>query len=292
MLKVRFQFQGRDYDIDVLRIAREHCLSQKKHEFKKSFGHYSFHYVQHGYGTLIVNGKKVSLSKGNAFLVCPEGEFEYYPDPLTPWTYYWIDLSGEGLGEIFTRCGFTEEKPYLFFGGETERLIDCLKHLVEGYSGGEVHSLACAGYVILLLSELMQKCNKFRLNDVRDSARFKIFRDILIFIDNNHRLTYSLDELCEMMNVTKTQLISMFNDYAGMTTVNYINRYRISLACVMLLETELDIKTIANMVGYDDVKYFTRVFTKWKGMSPRDYRNTVENENPYLWLKEKNIDFR
>ncbi|MCM1221596.1 MAG: AraC family transcriptional regulator [Lachnospiraceae bacterium] len=293
MLNVRFLYEGRDYSIEIRRIAREHCLPQKQHEIKINEEQYSFHLIQHGYGTLIYNGKSVSLSKGSAFLISPnDGEYEYFPDQLTPWTYFWIDLSGEGLDDMFHACGFTKDKPYLFLGNDIEPIIKIFKLLVDGYGGGETQSLLCAGYVIVLFGELIKRAQKFHSMRVRDMARFKVFRDILIFIDNNYRLSFTLEDICEMMNITKTQLFSMFNDYADMTPVSYINRYRISLACIMLRETELDIKSIASLIGFDDVKYFARVFTKWKGMSPRDYRKNGEDDDPYQWLIEKDIDFR
>ena len=292
MFTVRFVYEERDYNLNILRIAREHCLPQKKHEKKEGIKHFSLHFIQDGYGTLIVNGKSVFLNKGNVFLLSPDGDYEYYPDPLTPWTYYWIDVNGDGTDELFGYCGFTKEKPYLFLGSDTSKIAEIFEHMADGYGGGETQTLANAGYTILLFSELIRKFNKMRFVDVQDTARFKMFRDVLIFIDNNHRLSFTLDNICETMNLTKTQLISMFNDFAGMTPISYINRYRISLACVFLTETELDIKSIASMTGFDDVKYFARVFAKWKNMSPRDYRKNGKGENPYLWLKEKNIDFR
>jgi len=52
------------------------------------------------------------------------------------------------------------------------------------------------------------------------------------------------------------------------------------------------IKDIAKQVGYTDEKYFMRVFKKYKGMSPKEYRECSNEEDPFSWLIENNMDFR
>ena len=84
----------------------------------------------------------------------------------------------------------------------------------------------------------------------------------------------------------------MFHAYIGLSPVNYINKFRISNACELLKKDDLKIETVAGMVGVSDEKYFSRMFTKWKGMSPREYRKNSQEEDPFDWLKEKNLDFR
>lgn len=290
MSKLRFSFENTECEIDVTRVGREHCLPRKEHEKKRS-RRFSLHYIFYGYGTLIVNGKEVSLTKGNLFLLYENEEYEYYPDPLAPWAYFWIDLNGEGVEHVFEACGFTKEKPYIFVGDNAHTIYDIFQSLAEEYDGSSLQSLGCLGNTLVLLNRLIENRNQYEKTYKVKSARFKVFRDILIFVNNNYRMNLSLDEIAEKMNVTKKQLIGMFNDYAGMTPVNYINRFRISTACVIFTESEIGIKTVAHMVGIEDEAYFTRMFRKWKGMSPRDYQKARIQENPYEWLKEKDLDF-
>lgn len=58
-----------------------------------------------------------------------------------------------------------------------------------------------------------------------------------------------------------------------MSIVEYITKARLDTAKKILKDTGLPIKTVANMVGYDDYAYFTRVFRKELGMSPSQYRS-------------------
>ena len=290
MSKLTFEFHDETCEFELLRVGQEHCLPRKLHEKQKA-RKYSLHCIIYGYGTLIKNGKEISLTKGNMFLLYENDEHEYFPDPMAPWAYFWMDFSGEGLENLLNACGFSREKPYIYLGDNANNICNLFQLLAEEYDGSALKSLSCLGYTLQLFQRLIQFCNLYQKTFVVKSARFKVFRDILIFLNSNYRMNFTLDEISEKMNVTKKQLITMFHDFAGMTPVNYINRFRISTACVILSESSVGIKAVAQMVGVEDEAYFTRMFTKWKGMSPREYQKSQIRENPYEWLKEKELDF-
>lgn len=86
--------------------------------------------------------------------------------------------------------------------------------------------------------------------------------------------------------------MALFAEIVGMSPIVYLNTFRISAACEMLRTTDYSIREVANAVGVEDQLYFSRVFKKQKGVSPREYRAKRVDEDPYVWLKERNIDFR
>ena len=58
-----------------------------------------------------------------------------------------------------------------------------------------------------------------------------------------------------------------------MTLNRYINTLRIDEAKAMLNATDMSIQEISSIIGFNDSNYFTNVFHKLVGMSPREYRN-------------------
>ena len=58
----------------------------------------------------------------------------------------------------------------------------------------------------------------------------------------------------------------------GMTITDYITKRRIENAQDLLENTSFPVQDIASLSGYDDPAYFTRIFKKMTGISPRDYR--------------------
>ncbi|MBD2865103.1 helix-turn-helix domain-containing protein [Paenibacillus oceani] len=54
----------------------------------------------------------------------------------------------------------------------------------------------------------------------------------------------------------------------------YVHRLKVAEAKKLLISTERTFKVIATALGYRDVFYFSRLFKKYAGMSPRDYKKT------------------
>lgn len=293
MSKIQFEFLKKVYELDLKKVGEEHCLPQKKRERRKKDYH-SLHFVLFGYGILCVNGKEIPLNRGSVFMLYAGEEYEYFPDSIDPWAYCWIDFCGGGVGnleELFSFCGFTREKPYLRIN-EYSKVVEIFKNLIQSYDSSITQSMACSAQLLLLLSYFIGCKNKYAQIGKRNSARFKLFRDILIYINNNYRMNLSLRQIADDMYISEKQLITMFRDYAGMTPVNYINKFRISNACTLLQETDEKIAKIAEMVGIEDEKYFTRMFVKWVGENPREWRKKDNKSDFFAWLGEKELDFR
>ena len=93
----------------------------------------------------------------------------------------------------------------------------------------------------------------------------------------NHSIPLSLLALAVMSDCASADpkydyLSSMFSQAMECGYVDYLNRVRISHACCYLEQNYLKTYEIAYKVGFRDEKYFSKVFKKIKGMSPKEYR--------------------
>ncbi len=61
--------------------------------------------------------------------------------------------------------------------------------------------------------------------------------------------------------------------HTGMRLLEYINTVRVSKAKILLYESDSSVKEIAYEVGFDDEKYFMRIFKLVEGISPTQYRH-------------------
>ena len=57
--------------------------------------------------------------------------------------------------------------------------------------------------------------------------------------------------------------------------MNYLNKVRIDHACELLKDVRLKTYEVAYLVGFQDEKYFTRVFKKLKGRNPSQYKKCI-----------------
>ncbi len=83
----------------------------------------------------------------------------------------------------------------------------------------------------------------------------------------------NLRTLAEQQNLNASYLSSLFHKEVGETVTQHITRKRLQLAQHLLKTTQLQIQTVAQYCGIPDVNYFTKLFKKHLGKTPREYRN-------------------
>ena len=90
------------------------------------------------------------------------------------------------------------------------------------------------------------------------------------YIEQNYGdSTLSISDISEALCVNQTYLRKMFKSEMNMTLSEYITSYRMQEAKKLITSTENKLSDIAEKVGYNDVSYFSNVFKKFYGISPR-----------------------
>lgn len=93
------------------------------------------------------------------------------------------------------------------------------------------------------------------------------------YMKEHYNEELSLQEVAEKVGISAGYLSTMFTQNLNCSFVDYLNQIRIDRACVYLEQNYLKNYEIAYKVGFKDDKYFSKVFRKIKGMSPKEYRN-------------------
>lgn len=94
-------------------------------------------------------------------------------------------------------------------------------------------------------------------------------------IDFYYNADLSLAWLAKQCNVSESHLSTTFKKETGMTVTEYINKTRVRQALILLNATSLSIGEIASRCGFDDANYFSRIFRKVEGKSPKEYRTMI-----------------
>ena len=99
-----------------------------------------------------------------------------------------------------------------------------------------------------------------------------IMRKVKHSIDLNNLREVSLESTSAAVGITPSYLSRLFKAKTGENFHDYVLNRRLNAAAGLLRETSLSAGEIARHVGYGDVAYFSRIFRKRFGSSPRDYR--------------------
>ena len=93
----------------------------------------------------------------------------------------------------------------------------------------------------------------------------------------NYNKDINIEEYAEKQNISISWFIRCFRQITGQTPLQYIINLRIANAQMMLETTDYSISQIAEKVGYDNPLYFSRIFHRQTGVSPREYRRNNGN---------------
>lgn len=275
----------------ITRIGQEFCSPQKKPE-KSNRAYYSLHFVLFGSGTLRDGDNIYKVNAKSAFLLYGDREYEYYPDPKNPWTYIWVDMWGDNLDLMFSKVGFDRSDPVIKINKMNE-FNPILRDMCDAFSYNLYGEMAYYGYFFLVFDRLIDNSHICSGVSKAKILNKKLIRNILIYMNNNYASNITPKEICNKNNISYGTLMGLFRSEVGMAPMEYLAKFRISFACVLLKsEKQLSIGEVANKVGYTDQLYFSRVFKRVKGMSPTDYVKSETTDDPYEWLIESNIDFR
>ena len=227
--------------------------------------HYLFHYVTEGRGTLTTAAGAVSVGPGGLFLIRPGEVVTYTADSREPWVYYWVGFNGTEAHRLINLTGFAHGERLLYpeNGGE---LREQLTRITDARGSTPAHEAQMLGYLYLFLGSLMS------LSGGQKLTTSKQYVDKAVqFISRNYSRDITICDVADFVGISESHLYRVFSKELDMAPTQFLMRYRIGEAAAMLRSTGLAIGEIAASTGFRDPLYFSRVFKKGKGVSPREY---------------------
>lgn len=114
--------------------------------------------------------------------------------------------------------------------------------------------------------------------DAEDKSKSanKIIYETKQYIKENYMKTIRLEDIVKQVYVTPCYLSNLFKRETGINLIDYLNQHRVNVAKQHLGECRLRVYEISSLVGFQDERYFTKVFKKHTGLSPKQYRDSVQ----------------
>lgn len=107
-----------------------------------------------------------------------------------------------------------------------------------------------------------------------DFTEYERIRRILSYIEQNYMNQITLDDISEHIHLCESECTRLFKRHMNTTLFSFLQEYRIERS-LEYLNTKESISSIAEKTGFSDSNYYTKVFSKIKGCSPREYRKNL-----------------
>jgi len=131
--------------------------------------------------------------------------------------------------------------------------------------------------ILSLLSESQDRVyinNEAYSTAHKDSKKDRL-SEVFQYVNENYKKDIVLIEIAAIANMTPTSFCRMFKLKTKKSFVEYLNEIRVSKACKFLLETDLSMSEIAYECGYKTASNFNKLFKKFIGMTPSEFKKSA-----------------
>ncbi len=239
-----------------------------------SHEHWEMVYCTSGKGCFrFENGSQISYREGEVVVI-------------PPYTIH-SNVSDEGFTNIHITMAdpaFRDKSAFRFFDDEEKNVGSAFAQAKYYYMGDLKHGdLVLAALGDLIASYIIVRRSNEGYSEPVEKLRSSIRR-------NYSRTDYALDETIRAMPFNYDYLRKLFKKEVGMSPLEYLTSLRMKSAQTLLTAmwtNEYSVAEVAQMCGYDDALYFSRVFKKYYGCAPRDFsKNKGKNEKNDQYRRE------
>lgn len=243
-------------------------------------------YCLKGSGWYSVRGHHYEV-KENQWFVIPKSEPHVYAsNDDNPWTIYWIHFTGT-MAAVY---GSDHYVPSDINAYTTARITDRINifeeiflTLSDNYSADNLRYASSLLYGFLATFCYLSHFRKYNAQSNRIDMH-NITNMAVRFMNENIEKRLTLTQIADYIGYSISQFSLIFRNSTGQSPLNYFNTLKIQRACELLETTDMKINQLCSKVGIDDSYYFSRLFTKIIGVSPKMYRerahlNKTNNPN-------------
>lgn len=259
----------RNIEINIRQYGKEACAP--RHTFGPAVrDHFLLHFVTSGKGVFSRSGASYALGIGEGFLIFPDEITCYEADKDTPWCYSWVGFSGQNAKQLLGELGLTPEKPIFRFSSaeEVDRIFSAMEKTDETSPEGQ---LCLTGHFFMLLS-LLGRAEPMTATHPSFSTKRDYVTQALLYIRQNYAMPLTVSGIAAWLGIHRVYFTAVFREHTHTSPQAFILATRMEKAAAFMQDERLSIYHIARSVGYEDALQFSKMFKKYYGLSPREYR--------------------
>lgn len=231
---------------------------------------------------LYMNGEKHVLSIGDIMYINSETIHGFVPKNCV------YDIINFDIQEILLRSSLCKNRLQLFTNRNASVFPSILKENESIYRIAtqlfDVASSDDANYDLIKLGALYEFLgivftSHHYTEKYTESNHARILKPVLNFIEDSYMNCITLSDMVEVSKLSTSHFITLFHTLFRQTPIDYLNSYRIEQASAFLINSELSVTEIAQRCGFNDSAYFTKVFKRYKNITPKKYRTLFTSEH-------------
>ena len=103
-------------------------------------------------------------------------------------------------------------------------------------------------------------------------------KDLMIYVHQHYSEKLVISQLASAVFLSERECFRIFQECLHMTPMQYIQNYRLQMACQMLAETRASVTEISHACGLGSSSYFGKVFREYMNCTPGEYRQKTEHK--------------
>ena len=253
------------HDVKTVHFVYETEFSTQSQPFIRPI--YYLHLVTAGTGVMHVGDNLFELKEGTLFFFFPAVPYTITADE--DFRYIYISFMGQGVSPLFEKLGIVLNHP-VFQG---------FSHLIDLWMSSIVRvtqinaNILTESVLLHTLSYISRSTNCVENNKNSEN----LLPMIVDYVDTHYREnSITLRSVADMFSYTEKYLSRFFKTRMGIGFNEYVNELRLQYARQLISEGLVTVSKIAQHCGFGDPLYFSKVFKKKTGMSPREY---IRNEH-------------
>lgn len=222
------------------------------------------------------SGKRGGLmNKGDVLFILRDTFHAYAADTYEPWSLLWSHFNGAHVPYLLEMAGVTEDNPVLSIG-ERLNIVNLFHQLLDTLHLGFslyylINAAACLRQILTNIALLNAYSPPETAKDLNTDS-------VINFMVENVTKQRTLDDFAAHASMSRSHFSRRFHQKTGYAPVDYFIRLKIQKACELLETTEMTVNQVSHTLSYKDQYYFSRIFKKIMGVSPRQYRTNRKTQ--------------
>lgn len=219
--------------------------------------------------------KATTITAGTCLFLFPGVWHRYKPDMKTGWEEYWIGFNGYYADELMKKGFFNPDTPFVDAGLNREILtlfhaiLDKVRNSYNGYPQ------IIAGMALQILG-IVNSISFYKEQENDPVSR--LISKAKFLLQESLEKSIDMEKLVKELPMSYSNFRKAFRKYTGESPYQYHLNLRLNKAKDLLLSTTLNINEVAYQTGFDSVFYFSKLFKKKEGISPKYYRTEKAND--------------